>query len=415
MFFLGVPLVLRGQLYCLVEQMGGSICLLALDAETGRELWLQPLASVEDSVVSNLPRRMMAVTPSYSDGMIVCPTGAGVVVGFNLSSGTLSWAYLYEQANLLERYMGRRALTEALVSESPRPDSGAQLVDDRVWLSPNDSEDFHCLDLHSGKLLWKHSRKDPQGEEAFLLAVGPGGTALALGSNQVTALNPKDGTPVWAKPVSLPDGGVITGRGFVSGDRYYLPVASPKDATPRVVAVDMHSGKLDTGTPFRNSRPLGNLIAFEGAILSQDGARLERFDEYETLLQKAEKTLAHDPRDAQSLRTLGEIALDSGQYGRALDLLTRAWKAEPDSVLTREVLTECLLAALDTDFATYRNHLPTLRQLSDDPVVRPSGPAQDRVGRHTGVGRHVGGMGRLPATVPDTVAQASNTCATRLS
>ena len=44
----------------------------------------------------DLRRRLQAAMPSYDSGMLVCPTGAGVVVGVDLAKRSLAWAYRYD-------------------------------------------------------------------------------------------------------------------------------------------------------------------------------------------------------------------------------------------------------------------------------------------------------------------------------
>ena len=93
-FFLGPPLPLRGQLYVMAE-INGEIRLLALDGATGNRLWSQQLAMVDSNITQDPIRRMAGVSPSYSDGVLICPTGVGCVVAVNLANRSLLWGYIY--------------------------------------------------------------------------------------------------------------------------------------------------------------------------------------------------------------------------------------------------------------------------------------------------------------------------------
>ena len=93
-FFLGPPLPLRGQLYVMAE-IKDEIRLLALDGATGKLLWSQQLAMVESNITQDPVRRLAGVSPSYSDGVLICPTGAGCVVAVDLATRSLLWGYIY--------------------------------------------------------------------------------------------------------------------------------------------------------------------------------------------------------------------------------------------------------------------------------------------------------------------------------
>ena len=94
-FFLGPPLPLSGQLYAMAELKGQEIRLVALSAETGALEWSQQLAVVEQAVSADSMRRNAGATPSFADGVLVCPTSAGAVVGFDLATRSLLWGYQY--------------------------------------------------------------------------------------------------------------------------------------------------------------------------------------------------------------------------------------------------------------------------------------------------------------------------------
>ncbi len=87
-FFLGPPLPLHSQLYVLAEDEKdkGLIRLLALDAADGGVLWKQQLAMSEQELVQDAPRRLAGASPSYADGVLVCPTASGAVVGVELAT-----------------------------------------------------------------------------------------------------------------------------------------------------------------------------------------------------------------------------------------------------------------------------------------------------------------------------------------
>ena len=145
-FFLGPPLPLRGQLYVMAE-IKDEMRLLALDAATGKLLWSQQLAMVESNITQDPVRRLAGVSPSYSDGVLICPTGAGCVVAVDLATRSLLWGYIYShpgEPTTGRPRCGRNPIQNAFYnSNGPVPrwlDGTATIVNGRVLLTPAEAD-----------------------------------------------------------------------------------------------------------------------------------------------------------------------------------------------------------------------------------------------------------------------------------
>lgn len=362
-FFLGAPLPVGSSLFVLVE-IRDDIYLAALDRTTGALQWRQQLANLETGVLLDLRRRLQAAMPSYDAGMLVCPTGAGVVVGVDLSKRSLAWAYRYETIPPFDGVY-RGGVQEAAANATSRWTDGATLIaDGRVLLTPPESTDLHCLDLRTGRRLWKRPRGDMK-----RLACVYDGLALFMGKSQLTALKIEDGQPAWRSDdgtspradLALPPGASPSGAGFVSDGKYYFPLT-----TAEVVAVDLSAGRIVARVQARDGAPLGNLICHRGTVISQNGLSLDCFDQVDVLLKRSQAKLAAEPDNVEALRSLGEIAYNEGRLSEAIDLVERAFRFAPEDLDTRELLAECLADALDEDFAAYRTKLPLLKELEVD-------------------------------------------------
>ncbi len=353
-FFLGAPLAVGQSLYGLVEVYGEkAVYLVALDRHTGALRWRQQLAHLELGILEDTSRRLQAIMPSYDAGILVCPTGAGVVVGIDLAKRALAWAYRYptrsRQAMLSLQQRNLRAGIPW--NQNQWLDGVVTLAQGHVLLTPPESHELHCLDLASGKLLWKQ----PRGSGLQLAGVAED-HVLVLEESGVRAVNLHDGQPCWSPAaLSFPAQTYPTGRGFISDGTYYLPLSNAE-----IVALDIRQGKITDRAVSRAGDVLGNLICHQGTVISQTGQCLERYGQVEILRQQAEETLAKHPRDPRALRTLGEIDFQQGNLDRALQRLSQAYDLQPQDLLTRDVLRACLLEALSEDFATYREHLPLL-------------------------------------------------------
>ncbi len=160
-FFLGPPLPLRGQLYVMAE-VKDEMRLLALDATTGKLLWSQQLAMVESNITQDPVRRLAGVSPSYSDGVLICPTGAGCVVAVDLATRSLLWGYIYPhpaEATVNGRRGRMNTLQNAFYNNSNGPvprwlDGTATIVNGRVLLTPAEADALYCLNLADGKPVW---------------------------------------------------------------------------------------------------------------------------------------------------------------------------------------------------------------------------------------------------------------------
>ncbi len=357
-FFLGAPLAIGQSLYSLVE-IKSAIFLVAIERGTGDFQWKQQLVSIEADIFYDLERRYQATIPSYDSGVLVCPTGAGVVVGVDLAKHALAWAYRYETNRIGSRnFRGRR--THDFESKSRWTDSAVILDNGRVVFSPPESTELHCLDLATGKLLWKRNQK----ERLFLAGVSKG-RVLMVNNKDIAAYRLEDGKPAWElEKLDLPSESVPTGRGFFSQGKYYLPTNSAE-----VLAVDVEAGSFVSRAVARDGQVLGNLVCHRGAVLSQTGRVLDCFDQVDVLRSQSQQRLAQNPEDGQALRTLGEIAYSDGQLSEAIALLRRAYSVGSESIQTRDVLIECLEVALEENFAAFREHLPLLQELQQGTIA----------------------------------------------
>jgi outer membrane protein assembly factor BamB len=100
-YFLGAPLLRDGRLYALTERTG-QLSLTCLQAESGAVVWQQALAVAPVGLLQDPGRRLHAAQPVYGEGVIVCPTHAGVILGVDLHTRNLVWAYPYRTEALTQ-------------------------------------------------------------------------------------------------------------------------------------------------------------------------------------------------------------------------------------------------------------------------------------------------------------------------
>ncbi|HMP07073.1 MAG TPA: PQQ-binding-like beta-propeller repeat protein, partial [Lacipirellulaceae bacterium] len=190
---------------------------------------------------------------------------------------------------------------------------------------------------------------------------------VLAGTKSLMAYQLDDGQPAWdGAAVQLPDDAGMAGQGFVSGNHYVVALTSGD-----VVAIDLMQGLLSSRVRSKDGVPLGNLICHRGTILSQSGLFLDCFDQVDVLRQQATLALERNAEDAEALRSLAEIAHNDGRVSEAIELAERAYRAAPDSWDARDVLAECLVEALRSDFTSHRRRLPLLKELERSGAVDP--------------------------------------------
>lgn len=365
-YFLGPPLPMAGQLYCLAET-AGEIQLLALSARTGKLEWSQQLAMLERNILQDPIRASCGASPSYADGVMVCPTSAGAVIAVNLTTRSLLWGYRYPvtdnyQANSRMMIIRRGGAVFQAGGDSSSTegwaDSSVTISDGQVILTPAESDEMYCLDLLDGSLLWKKDRED-----GLYVAGVQDANVIVVGRNSLRALHLADGEAAWGD-VEFPDSAAPSGRGFINGSQLFLPLS-----TAEVATFELSNGELVARSRSRDGSVPGNLISHGGTILAQGVQNLESFYQLEYLENEVKGTLSEEPENATALALRGEIRLHSGAVEEAVADLRRSLQLAPDPH-TQQLLVDALLEGLRIDFTTYRASIDELETLIEQPEQR---------------------------------------------
>lgn len=378
-FFLGPPLPLGGRLYCLGER-DGEIRLLAIHPdgphrvdggdEAGVE-WSQGIAQPEYNILTHPGRRLAGLSPSYSDGVLVCPTEAGLVVGIDVARRQLLWSYSYPPTHRQLSYSRQQAMRRVLmpnrIAELSRNegwfDSVAMLSEGTIILTPRDSDQLHCLDLETGRLRWSRSR----GQAHFVAAVHSD-SVVVVERARVHAFRIKDGQAAWPMPTSIPR---PTGVGVRVGNLYHLPVES-RDAAGggsagsarrgAIITIDLQSGRLLARTELADGRLVGHLVDGGGRLLGLSHNELVVFETDRELQDRIAEQLSQDERDATALALRGRRRLHRGEFEPAVADLAASFEARADPDV-RRLLVQALLDGLQFDYSRYADQASRLESL----------------------------------------------------
>lgn len=361
-FFLGPPLPLMEHLFVLAE-MRGDIRLVVLDPTTGALHWQQQLCGVDAlAITDDRTRRLSGAVPSFADGMLICPTSAGAVVAVDVAKRSLSWGYQYLEPPKDARANGgffpvQRASAEHAPGDAWN-DASVTIAGDKVIITPVEHDEIICLSLVEGtvdgKPLWRHDRDG----ELYVAGIFNDNVVL-VGKEKVVARKLADGEIAWK--TDLPDA-MPSGRGFASGDHYFVPLTSSE-----LAQVNLASGKLET--VLKTDGILGNLVCYRDTVLSQGATDIKSFYQQQALGGIVADRLKKNPADAWALARQGEILLSEGKRPEALDALRRSYELEPEDG-TKSLLIDTLLGALQDDFAANQKLAVEVDALIDRPDQR---------------------------------------------
>jgi outer membrane protein assembly factor BamB len=342
-YFLGPPLPLYGKLYFLHER-GNELRLVCIEARdkpkeekvpTQPELvWAQTLVTTRDGIEQDFNRRIHAAHLSYGEGILVCPTNAGAVLGVDLLTHALVWVHRYREGVKEEAkpnpngfppgfdMNGRPIPSTSLINEWKA--TPPVIYDGKVLFAAPDGNALHCLSLHRGKLLWKQNRADGDLYFAGVYA----GKAVIVGKNSVRGYDVNNnGKEAWTTPGT----GTPSGQGVASDNIYYLPVkASVKTKEPEIVAIDLVRGGIIGQTPAKTKRAdgklqePGNLIFYEGQVISQTLTSLVSYPQVNARMAEIDERVKMNPRDPLALLERGELRLGKGELRAAIDDLHTA-------------------------------------------------------------------------------------------
>lgn len=353
-FFLGAPLPIDGRLYVLLEQRG-EIQLGVLEADSGQLLWRQQLARVDEiDITMDGKRRLAGATPTYADGVLICPTSAGAVVAIDLATRALRWGRQYKTPPRSSPSSFRRNATTLPQQGERWLDASVTVAEGKVLLTPIESDVLICLDLFDGSRVWSTPRN-----KMIYVACIYRSQAVLVGVDQVLALDLESGGSSWKEPIQL-GGSMPSGRGFRSGDRYFLPTTQNE-----ILEIDLAKGAIVRRV--KANEPLGNLIAYRGGIISQGVEWLAAYHQLSPLAKEIEQRLKQDPNDAWALARKCELLLQQGRREEALATLRKTAELAPDNPRIRRLTITTLLEALESDFPANRDSEARLRKLITTP------------------------------------------------
>jgi outer membrane protein assembly factor BamB/tetratricopeptide (TPR) repeat protein len=338
-YLLGAPTPGREVLFALAER-NCEVHLLALERESGAVRWDQPVSIVDRGIDEDANRRRVGCQAVIADGVVVCPTQLGTLVGVDAISGRLLWMYAFadpdgpsqpwRSARATEKCHGRLEFAGPPV-----------IAHGRIIAFGLNDPDVHCVELATGRSCWKRPRFEAQYAE-----VAADGMLLLVGLRECMGLRLEDGSIAWRTRTEPP-----AGRGTACGERYLLP-----GVHGRVQVLNLQTGELapdllpppSTHTALRvtevtpaaagdvrlEAEPVqGNLTVHEDYVVSCGPEGIVVRPRADAALRMLKHKIGSGIADADDYFRMAELELRLGRVDQARSDLQTALERHPDDVL----------------------------------------------------------------------------------
>ena len=348
-FFFGAPVPDGHELFVIGER-DAEIRLFCLQADSGKLLWSQLLATAEAAISRDAARRQFAAQVAIADGVVICPTTVGWLAAVDRASRQLLWVHRYStpQAVNNQRRVFGQAVTQAMPWGQRWLPSAPVIVGDAVVYTPQEMFDEQnastsnivCLGLHNGTRRWT---KPKQTQNWLALNGVADGKVLLLGQTSISALNLSNGEPAWTE--AIPNGdGVPSGLGTISNDRWHVPLSSGQ-----IWTMSLKNGSRTGRQWAAPGARLGNLSLYRGGMVSAHPAGLTCFEQREAVVEQIRQRKEHDPSDVLALLTEASILQLEHKSAEAWNVLQRVPAESVSAELRprylgtlRDVLTEVI-------------------------------------------------------------------------
>lgn len=344
--FLGPPLPYDGELFCVVEQRG-EIRLIVLDSETGAVNWSQQLCSPFQSRGGNV-RNSVAISPTISDGVILCPTGANAFVAVDLVTRGLRWMINYQGVSVGDQRNGLLGRSTFEPSTAARWQENTLIATDGLAVMPTvEGGSLHVRDLMTGMPHYVRSRQ----QGLYVLGVEDN-RLYVLNADALICLDMGNSRVLWR--AAFPDSKQLAGRGLWLEDSVMVPLTNNTLLQISKAGEILESKQL--------SSPLGNLFVHQGNLLSVSATVVTAFQSVDNLREALRLRLAEDAGSPETICQRAQLKYAMGDTRAAVDILKQHYQGKQTDALLRSFLVDFVLAGLEEDFEAYYDTAVAFRE-----------------------------------------------------
>ncbi|MGZ0166477.1 MAG: outer membrane protein assembly factor BamB family protein [Planctomycetales bacterium] len=217
-YFCGLPLPVDRNVLGLV-QVGDSLRVYAANRSTGQLDWSFDIAEVPRLSPADSDWRSLDCRVTLVDGVLVCPTGAGLLIGVDLGTRTVIWSRRYSRADTpLEvtrlpfaparpqrpwwhGWRDNKLLRVTAARSTTHGQNSPPHVDDSILIAAGpDTEGLSAIDPLSGRRLWSLAVESP------VDLISNGDCIVILSRHSVSAVDTASGKVIWKAPCREPVG-----------------------------------------------------------------------------------------------------------------------------------------------------------------------------------------------------------------
>lgn len=354
-YFCGLPIPIDGQIVGLA-QTGDLLRLYAAHQTTGKIDWTLDLAVTARNSPSDADWRSLDCRVALVDGMLVCPTGAGLLAGVDLATRSVVWCRRYARADgplAVTRlpfaparpqrpwWQGWRNI-RLLAARKTAPVAGRDSIpapaEPILAAASPDADGIHGIDPRSGESIWHQPVSDP------IEVLTDNERVVVVSRHSVSAFQASSGSLIWKRPCPEPIGTGYQIRLDESDD-----VASAFYVFPSrggaLIAVNLDDGTLIRSVDRQES--LNGCLSFAGGrVISLTPDRLSVWPLLATQWTPAARSAPTDPESLEPPSTIELAAVErsAGLFERSANRLRSA----ADHVETGPALGKTLLAWLES-------------------------------------------------------------------
>lgn len=343
--FCGVP-VARGQILFAVTFDGSSYWLNCLSQSSGKIRWRRPV--LNHTSMGARPGRMFtsaqdnagASLCGVSGDVVVCALDSGVALGVAVADGRLLWATNLRRPSVLKNNRSLQArLAAAMYSQVtlgfPGMRSHPLIRDGRLYWASSSSDDVHCIDVNSGKIIWRDSKLVQQpgrmeGSRDDYVLTTTDSSVILIGNRHIRAVDKDTGAPLWVTPI-----GEQTGRAYANESTALIPQLDGKP-----LQVDLRTGRrglLAESTASSTTEYFGSVVAD---------------DETVAFVTPVSAVVAALPGDSAVHNSIVDRARFSILQGDTREALRMLHAASDNSVEARQQLKDSLFAIAMSETTT---------------------------------------------------------------
>ncbi len=363
-YFFGAPVCSGDDLF-VVGEKNNEIRLYVLNPENGDLKWSCLLAYSTVSIKQDLVRRGWTAQVSIDQGMIVCPTTAGWIVGVNRLTQSLEWVHRFSERSKdydpRNNWVGQDGTVPFREIGNTWLPSAPVISGNYIVYTPSEENALYCLDLATGQEAWKLDVNENSTESIYLAGVFDDKVVMVR-KKGVRAYSLQDGVQKWYSPYNRSSDRLPAGIGVAVGDNYYLPMQSGVIKT-----ISLKSGAIKGNSYLRNDKyPLGNLVMSGGMLLSLSPYGLSCFEQKEAIFEEIRKREEKNPRDVWAMLRKAEIYFLKQEDQLAIEtlkILNPVDLSPKNRTRYEKVMKNSLVALIQSDFEMYHDETIMLKDL----------------------------------------------------